>query len=110
MQARPYQVAAITRVKEEWSTLDRTLIVLPTGTGKTIVFSMLARDAVSAGGRVLILAHRDELIRQAADKLQRSTGLMCAVEKADETWVTGTIVSGKADAIGSACYPGDIPR
>jgi superfamily II DNA or RNA helicase len=61
------------------------LIVLPTGTGKTIVFSALARDAVAAGGRVLILAHREELIRQAADKLRASTGLACAIEKADET-------------------------
>lgn len=31
-----------------------------------------------------MLAHRDELIRQAADKLARSTGLSCAIEKADE--------------------------
>ena len=35
------------------------------------------------GGRVLILAHRGELLEQAADKLFKTTGLMCALEKAE---------------------------
>lgn len=48
------------------------------------MFSALASDVVMDGGRVLVLAHRDELIRQAADKLMRSTGIGCAIEKADE--------------------------
>ena len=85
MKLRPYQETAVGKIKEEWTRVNRTLLVLPTGTGKTIVFSHLARDIVSAGGRVLIIAHRDELLRQAADKLQRATGLMAAVEKAGET-------------------------
>jgi superfamily II DNA or RNA helicase len=59
--------------------------VLPTGTGKTIVFSKLAEDIVRLGGRALILAHRGELLQQAADKLTASTGLGCAVEKAEES-------------------------
>ena len=58
---------------------------LPTGTGKTIVFASVAADQVRAGDRVLILAHRGELLEQAADKLQRSTGLVSAVEKAEST-------------------------
>ncbi len=53
--------------------------------GKTIVFSSVASDRVRAGDRVLILAHRGELLDQAADKLQRSTGLRCAVEKAEQS-------------------------
>jgi superfamily II DNA or RNA helicase len=84
MNLRPYQSAARDAVHNHWGRHDRVLMVLPTGTGKTIVFSALAADAVDRGGRVLILAHRDELIRQAADKLMRSTGLACAIEKADE--------------------------
>jgi superfamily II DNA or RNA helicase len=84
MELRGYQDAARGAVAREWARVRRTLLVLPTGTGKTIVFSALARDVVSRGGRVLILAHREELIRQAADKLMRATGLACAIEKADE--------------------------
>lgn len=55
--------------------------------GKTIVFSEIAKRRVDAGERVLILAHRGELLEQAADKLARSTGLACAVEKAENTSV-----------------------
>lgn len=85
MDLRPYQQAAKDAVFHEWETVDRTLLVLPTGTGKTIVFSHIARDVVAEGGRVLILAHRGELLNQAADKLRQATGLAAAVEKADET-------------------------
>lgn len=67
-----------------WDRAGRVLLVLPTGTGKTIVFSVLAQHLVATGARVLILAHREELIRQAADKLRVATGLSAAVEKADE--------------------------
>lgn len=84
MEARAYQTAARVAIEREWERVNRTLLVLPTGTGKTVVFCGLASDIVARGGRVLILAHREELIRQAADKLERSTGLACAIEKADE--------------------------
>ncbi len=83
---RPYQQQARERIHAEWENgHTRTLLVLPTGTGKTIVFASVAADQVRAGHRVLILAHRGELLEQAADKLQRSTGLVSAVEKADAT-------------------------
>lgn len=83
---RPYQQQARERIHTEWENgHTRTLLVLPTGTGKTIVFASVAADQVRAGDRVLILAHRGELLEQAADKLQRSTGLVSAVEKADAT-------------------------
>lgn len=83
---RPYQQAARDAIHAEWDAgHTRTLLVLPTGTGKTIVFASVAADQVRAGDRVLILAHRGELLEQAADKLQRSTGLVSAVEKAEST-------------------------
>ena len=85
-ELRPYQQQARERIHAEWEAgHTRTLLVLPTGTGKTIVFASVAADQVRAGHRVLILAHRGELLEQAADKLQRSTGLVSAVEKADAT-------------------------
>lgn len=85
-ELRPYQQQARDRIHAEWDAgHTRTLLGLPTGTGKTIVFASVAADQVRAGDRVLILAHRGELLEQAADKLQRSTGLVSAVEKAEST-------------------------
>lgn len=86
MDLRPYQEAARQAVNQQWAGgTKRVLTVLPTGTGKTIVFSKIAEDRVRKGERVLILAHRGELLDQAADKLEKSTGLKCSVEKAEES-------------------------
>lgn len=86
MELRPYQNESITAIKAEWEQGRRkTLLVLPTGTGKTIVFSMLAKQCAYSGESVLILAHREELLNQAADKLRSATGMSCAVEKAENT-------------------------
>lgn len=85
MELRPYQIKAVEAVQKEWKEgRKRTLLVIPTGGGKTIIFSELTRRE-SVKGRVLILAHRDELIRQAADKLYRSTGIFCGIEKGVES-------------------------
>ena len=83
---RPYQQEAVGSIRGEWDrgTL-KTLLVLPTGTGKTVVFSAVTALEVREGRRVLILAHRGELLQQAADKLRKFTGLGSAVEKAEET-------------------------
>ena len=86
MELRPYQAEAKAAVFEQWDkgTL-KTLLVLPTGCGKTIVFEKVAEDCVRQGYRVLILAHRGELLEQAADKIKKSTNLGCATEKAEQT-------------------------
>lgn len=86
MELRPYQQAAKAAVLDEWDRgVDKTLLVLPTGAGKTIVFSAVTEEAVRRGGRVLILAHRGELLEQAADKLEKSTGLRSSLEKAESS-------------------------
>jgi superfamily II DNA or RNA helicase len=86
MELRSYQEESIRAVRREWAEGRlKTLLVLPTGCGKTIVFCKVAEAEIADGGRVLILAHRGELLEQAADKLKRVTGLMCAVEKAEES-------------------------
>ena len=86
MQLRPYQEAAHQNIFAEWDKgVDRTLLVLPTGTGKTIVFSKVIESCTRQGERTLVLAHRGELLDQAADKLEASTGLKCAREKAEDT-------------------------
>jgi superfamily II DNA or RNA helicase len=86
MDLRPYQQEAREAVWHEWdSSHARTLLVMVTGGGKTIIFARIIADCVMRGERVLVLAHRGELLEQAADKLERSTGLKCSVEKADQT-------------------------
>ena len=83
---RPYQNEAKAAVLEQWEQgVQRTLLVLPTGCGKTIVFAKISEDCVKRGERVLILAHRGELLEQAADKIRKACNLNCAVEKAEET-------------------------
>ncbi len=64
---RPYQHEAVAALLAAAARgVQRPLLVLPTGTGKTIIFALLVQRR---GGRSLILAHRDELIQQAVDKL-----------------------------------------
>jgi len=64
---RPYQHEAVAALLAAAARgVQRPLLVLPTGTGKTIIFALLVQRR---GGRALILAHRDELIQQAVDKL-----------------------------------------
>lgn len=88
MELRPYQQEAKEAIFKQWdSGVLKTLLVLPTGCGKTIVFAKVTEDCVRRGDRVLILAHRGELLDQAADKIHKSTGLGCAVEKAEETCI-----------------------
>lgn len=88
MSLRPYQQEAYDSILEKWDQgADRLLLVLPTGCGKTIVFSKVVEACVRKGRKPLILAHRGELLDQAADKIRKSTGLGCAVEKADESCI-----------------------
>lgn len=86
MKLRKYQEEAREAVQQEWEEgRKRTLLVLPTGCGKTIVFSKIIEDRVRLGERVLVLAHRSELLEQASDKLKTATGLGTALEKAEST-------------------------
>lgn len=86
LQLRPYQAEARRAIHAEWAAgRRRTLLVLPTGTGKTVVFAAVAEDCVRAGRRVLVLAHRGELLIQAADKIYAGTGLRCALEQAEHS-------------------------
>ena len=108
MELRPYQNEAVASVEAEFSRGVRsTLIVLATGCGKTIVFSHLAAREVRRGGRVLILAHRGELLQQAIAKLRAATGIEAGLEKAEETsavaWdeIPYTVVVGSVQSMKS---------
>lgn len=73
LRLRDYQLGAINALNAKFDEgLRRVAVVLPTGGGKTVVFSHLSTGYVTRnhGKRVLILAHTDELVRQAAKKLK----------------------------------------
>jgi len=70
VQLRPYQKRAIQDLRNAFRLgAQAPLLVLPTGGGKTIVFTEITRSAAEKGNRVLILVHRRELINQASSKL-----------------------------------------
>lgn len=69
MQLRSYQQAAITEIRQAFTQHRRVLYQLPTGGGKTVIFCEIARQAVQKGKRVLIIVHRQELLRQTISKV-----------------------------------------
>ena len=75
-QLRPYQRAAVEAVYDHLrSRDDNPCVVLPTGAGKSLVIAQIAMDAVQRwGGRVIVLAHVQELLEQNADKIRRLCG------------------------------------
>lgn len=80
MELRPYQKQAIENIHREWEIgRDKTLLVLPTGCGKTVCFGQVAKDIVDAGGKPLVLAHRDELLEQADSKFRNMFGITCDI-------------------------------
>ena len=81
IRPRPYQRAAVAAVLEAWQENRSTLVVLPTGCGKTILVADIVRRCFPA--RALVLAHREELIFQARDKIKAVTGLPVEIEMAD---------------------------
>ena len=95
MEARWYQSEANTAA---WQYISdgrgNPLIVLPTGAGKSIVIALLIRQAVEWGQRVLVVAHRKELLQQNADKIQRLTGLRVGINSAglNERDIDSTVI------------------
>lgn len=81
MILRDFQEAARQGAHEQWQTHRSTLIVLPTGSGKTSTFSVIINDFQPK--RAVVLAHRRELIEQAVSEIHKSVGLESAVEMGD---------------------------
>lgn len=89
---RPYQAEAKDAILHEWEQgHQRTLLVLPTGCGKTVVLAKVVESQVARGRRALIMAHRGELLDQAANKIKEVTGMDCALEKAESTCLTNQL-------------------
>lgn len=82
IRLRPYQLAAVDAVYEEWRTVRSTMVNIPTGGGKSVVFSeVMRRWDVSTQGKILLIAHRKELILQAIGHAMRA-GLSSGMEMA----------------------------
>lgn len=84
IKLRDYQDACLTAVGSALASGQSPLVVMATGTGKTVMFAELARRTMAtAGNRVMVVAHRDELLDQAADKL-RAVGLTVGFERSGD--------------------------
>ena len=86
MNLRPYQERCNAAVTQGWQEHERQLLVAATGAGKTIMFAHLAK---AQPGRTLILAHRDELLKQACSKLHQATGIFAALEQGQHKAIPG---------------------
>lgn len=70
MQLRPYQEELVAQIRAQYQAGHRSVLaVLPTGGGKTVIFSYITENAAARGKKVLILVHRRELIRQTSTTL-----------------------------------------
>lgn len=87
MNLRDYQQASHDAIFKEWETNQSTLLVIPTGGGKTVIFAHVIKSLQPK--RVMVLAHRNELIVQAREKIEAVTGLPVEIEKADQYASTG---------------------
>jgi superfamily II DNA or RNA helicase len=96
---RPYQLEAISAIFKKWLEYDRLLTVWPTGAGKTIGFAHVALRRI-ATGPVLILAHRDELIDQARNKLYLAVGIQADKEKGESyAALSASVVVGSVQTL-----------
>jgi len=98
IELRPYQHECIEAIESaEKNGTNRQLVALPTGTGKTIIFTTVAKKR---NGRTLILAHRDELIEQAVDKLTMVwDDASVGVVKAERNEIDKQIIVGSVQTV-----------
>jgi superfamily II DNA or RNA helicase len=61
---RDYQIDAVAEIRTAFAQHRRVLFVLPTGGGKTVIFAFITTHAAAKGNRVIILAHRAEIVDQ----------------------------------------------
>jgi superfamily II DNA or RNA helicase len=99
---RPYQTEALQSIVDYLEKgINKQLVVLPTGSGKTVIFSHIPQ-IISDSLPMLVLAHRGELLIQAKDKILRSNpGLDVQTEKAEDTAeLNGDVVVASVPTLG----------
>jgi superfamily II DNA or RNA helicase len=105
---RPYQHEALAAIDyavnhpKHW--MSRPLVVLPTGTGKTVIFAHLIASQPRDGDwglRALILVHRDELVRQTCEKLEMvDASLSVGVVKAERNEMEAEVIVASVQTLG----------
>jgi len=93
MLLRPYQEVAVSDACKALDKHNNTLVVAPTGAGKTIMLSALVGKRHKSGKRVLVLQHRDELVSQNKEKFERVNPLIST------SIVNGTVKHWSGDAV-----------
>jgi ATP-dependent helicase IRC3 len=109
LELRPYQAEAIAAIEEASRRgVRRPLLGLPTGTGKTVIFAALIRKR---GGRALVLAHRDELLAQATDKIRQiDPGTRLGLVKAEANEVAAPVLVASMQTLARQSRLVRLPR
>ena len=85
MLLRPYQEIAVNSAIDALDKHGNTVVVAPTGAGKTIMLSALIGQRCQTRRNVLVLQHRDELVNQNMDKFKRiNPNILTSVVNAEE--------------------------
>ena len=93
MMLRPYQEVAVADACEALDKHKNTIVVAPTGAGKTIMLSALVGKRFEAGKKILVMQHRDELVDQNKSKFEAING------KITTSVVNGSFKNWKGDAV-----------
>ncbi|MEZ5935848.1 MAG: DEAD/DEAH box helicase [Alphaproteobacteria bacterium] len=104
IQLRPYQTKALNDVRQAFRRDKRVLLQLPTGAGKTVCFTSIAKGAAAKGKRILTLAHRVELVEQACAKYAMM-GIETAMVGRDIGWQEAPIAVAMAQTASKLDLP-----
>jgi superfamily II DNA or RNA helicase len=104
MIPRDYQRAAVDAAREKTAAHGNTMLVLPTGAGKTAIAGFYIGEEVedTRDARVLVLQHTDELIEQNRGAIAKVTGLATSVVKAEQDDWDGRVVFGSVQTLARA--------
>ena len=101
MQLRDYQIDGIERIRDAFRRgVMRPLYVLPTGGGKTVMFTHMARAAAQREKRVAILVHRRELLLQTCTALGTRHGIVAPGHRYTDEWIQVASVPTLARRLG----------
>ena len=79
----PFQTEILDDVRQGWKEFQKQVVVSPTGSGKTCMFSWMAEEFMTKGQRTLILVDQNELVWQTVEKLKAVTSIPATVEKSE---------------------------